>query len=482
MPLGAARTCSVPVSGGAKERLKRRNRQMPARADCLIADAPQEAGLRVRKSIGRGRSTRSVCVAHMSLPGSPCPTLDLDQRDPSRAGEHWWVCHRLKGLDMRHPARRNPARTRHLLQAMPGVVAVLQGADNLVEYANAAFLKLTGLQAVEVLGRPAATVIPESAELLAQLARDVRTAGEAIQLRGARVQQLVLDITCSPVSDAEGAFSSVLLQAWDVTDRTGEINTLTLEDGRKDTFMATLAHELRGPLSAISAAASFLERRPECRNPELQKCSAMLSRETNTASRLIDDLNDLAAIRLGKVRLELQEHVILQTLVRDAADSLQHQIRSKRQRIYMAVPARPVLVDVDPTKIKRVVCNILNNASKYTPSGGRVEVKLQVRKDDCEAVLDVSDDGCGMDPETLARVFEPYYQGERASSGLGVGLALAREVVSQHGGRIAAESSGLGRGSSFSIRLPLADSRSGRLSPYDEDRAPDGTPLEHYAG
>lgn len=354
----------------------------------------------------------------------------------------------------------------HLLESLAGFVALLSGPDNIVEHANAAFLALIGREASEVLGRPAGVAAPETRECFQDLVRTAQSTRQAIRLTGLRVQlgwalrHHVIDVTCSPVFDAEGAIAGGLLHGFDMTEQQRLVDALMSADECKDKFMAVLAHELRVPLAAIRTAAKVLAEHPECQQPVVKKLSAIVSRQVVSAVGLIDELNDVNGIRLGKMPLQIRKGVVYQDVVREAAASCQNLFDEQGQEFSLVLPSHPILVDIDRLKMHQVLCNLMSNASKYTPRGGHIQAELAACGDAGQAVLTVKDDGVGLTRGGLERIFDLYYQDEHASTGLarrglGIGLALVREIVSLHGGRASAHSDGLALGSTFSIHLPL---------------------------
>lgn len=355
---------------------------------------------------------------------------------------------------------------RHLLDSLTGFVAMFSGPDNIIEHANPAFLALIEREESEVLGRPAALAAPETRDCFQDLVRTVRSTSQAIRLAGLRVQlgsdlrQHVLDVTYSPIFDGDGDVVGGLLHGFDMTDQQNLVDALLSADERKDKFLAVLAHELRVPLGAISTAAKVLAEHPQCQEPVARKFSSIISGQVSSAVGLLDELNDANGIRLGKMPLRIRKGVVYQDVVREAAASCRNLFDEQQQALSLVLPGQPVLVDIDRSRMNQVLFNLMSNASKYTPHGGNVQVKLATRGEAGQAVLTVKDDGSGMTRGGLERVFDLYYQEEHATTGLprrglGIGLALVREIVGRHGGRVSAHSDGPTLGSTFSVHLPL---------------------------
>jgi signal transduction histidine kinase len=232
---------------------------------------------------------------------------------------------------------------------------------------------------------------------------------------------------------------------------------LTDSDRRKDEFLAMLAHELRNPLGAI-ANASYLLEQVGPGNPQWERSVAIIRRQIQHLVRMVDDLLDVSRITQGKVELR-RERADLREIVHHAVDTARPLIEAKRHQIAVVLPPEPVPLEADVTRLEQVLSNLLRNAAKYTEEGGRIEVILG--RADGEALLCVCDNGIGMAPELLSRVFDLFTQGEqsldRAGAGLGIGLTLVRSLVEMHGGRVEARSDGPGCGSELVVWLPLAE-------------------------
>jgi signal transduction histidine kinase/ActR/RegA family two-component response regulator len=220
----------------------------------------------------------------------------------------------------------------------------------------------------------------------------------------------------------------------------------------KDEFLAMLGHELRNPLAAVSNAAAILQSR-QCSAPQLEFAAGVIARQSAHLKRLIDDLLDVGRVMTGKILLE-RRPLELDASVRHVVSTLQTAGTLARHRV--RVQTRPVWVNGDHTRVEQVVSNLLVNAATYTPAGG--EIRIELAEDADEALLRVSDTGQGVRAEHMERIFELFFQveasGARVQGGLGIGLTLVKRLVELHGGRVAVESAGLGRGACFTVRLP----------------------------
>jgi signal transduction histidine kinase/ActR/RegA family two-component response regulator len=222
---------------------------------------------------------------------------------------------------------------------------------------------------------------------------------------------------------------------------------------QRDQFLALLGHELRNPLGALRNASKLLERDAGSL-PRLANPLAIIDRQIDTLTLLVDDLLDVARVTSGKISLKLSP-VDLAALVRNLVDEAGRSSRERRLRLSLDAPALPVVVMGDRLRLEQVINNLLTNALKYTPPGGRIEVTV-ARGD--PATLRVVDTGVGISAEVLPTIFEPFTQAsqtlDRAQGGMGLGLSVVRALVRLHGGEVVASSAGVGRGTEFTVRLP----------------------------
>jgi CheY-like chemotaxis protein/nitrogen-specific signal transduction histidine kinase len=227
-------------------------------------------------------------------------------------------------------------------------------------------------------------------------------------------------------------------------------------DRRKDEFLATLAHELRNPLAPIRTGLNVLSMLPG-ENAESGRVIAMMQRQLRLLVKLIDDLLDVSRIATGKVVLQ-RERVDMRGIIESAVEGSEPAITAGGHALQLTLPESPVCVMGDALRLAQVVSNLINNAAKYTPGGGRISVELT--EEAGEAVVRVSDDGMGLPPDMLEHVFDMFAQVdrtlERAQGGLGIGLSLARRLMQLHGGSVSASSAGSDQGSTFTLRLPAS--------------------------
>ena len=277
--------------------------------------------------------------------------------------------------------------------------------------------------------------------------------------------------------DAEGRPVRMLGTCQDVTNQRqleqalrDALEQLRVEGRRKDEFLAMLAHELRNPLAPVLSAVEVLGvGRPS--DEVLASQREVVARQVRHMKRLLDDLLDVARVSQGKIVLRRQAVDLVDVLLQ-AVEVARPAVAARHHELSIQLPQRPLHVAGDPTRLTQVFANLLHNAAKYTDTGG--QVTLEAVEADGQALVRVRDTGVGMAPELLERVFDLFTQDDRsldrAQGGLGIGLTLARSLVEMHGGRIGAASDGPGRGSVFTVTLPLRAEP--RLDPPPAGRDP----------
>jgi len=227
-------------------------------------------------------------------------------------------------------------------------------------------------------------------------------------------------------------------------------------DRRKDLFLATLGHELRNPLAALDLKLRLIEDGTR----SIDESRPRLAAQVEQLTALVDDLLEVSRITQGKVVLRKQP-TDLAGVIRRSCEAQDHELRQKHQSLALSLPDR-LDVEADPLRLEQVVTNLLLNASRYTPVHGRIE--LEARSEEGSAVLVVRDTGPGLERAELETIFEPFVQADTMSGGLGIGLALVKGLVEQHGGRVEAESAGRGQGAVFTVRLPVGRVRGQRAA------------------
>ena len=341
-------------------------------------------------------------------------------------------------------------------------------------YVNPAFTRMTGWTAEEIEGKtPRVLQGPRTGrELLDRLRRDLTTQrsfhGEGINYRRDGSEYFV-EWRIAPVEDGGKVLYWVAIQR-DVTARKLAEDHLREENQRKDTFLAMLAHELRNPLAPIRNSIFLMKKLMEGTPPAslAEKCRPLLTiqdQQVDRMVRIMDDLLDISRIQRGLINLKLAPCRI-EDVVSYATATTRTLFEAKGQAFTEQVQAELAPVTVDKTRIEQVLVNLLTNASKYTQPGGRIT--LAVTQDGQATRFHVQDNGQGIDPDHLARVFELFYQEKMtpsAEGGLGIGLTLVKQLIELHGGQISAASQGRGKGTIMSALIPLGASAAASASP-----------------
>ena len=272
---------------------------------------------------------------------------------------------------------------------------------------------------------------------------------DAVRLNGERVP---VEVSISEVVVHAKCLYTVI--ARDITERKRAEAELREADHRKDVFLGMLGHELRNPLAAITTAGEVLHR--TVNDPSAHKLTNVIRRQTAALARMVDDLLDVSRVTLGKIQLTLQP-LLLSEVARRAADHARSLAATGDLALDLQIGTEPVWINGDATRLDQVLANLLNNAAKFTPPGGRLVLTTGLEGQ--EAVIRVRDSGIGIEPALLPRIFDLFVQGDtsldRSKSGLGIGLALVRQVVTMHSGRVVARSAGAGHGSEFIVSLPV---------------------------
>jgi PAS domain S-box-containing protein len=259
----------------------------------------------------------------------------------------------------------------------------------------------------------------------------------------------------APLRDSEGRIVKWFGNWTDIDERKRMEERLKDADRQKNVFLATLGHELRNPLASIVAVAELLKPLDGAED-ELARSVAVILDQARQLRRLVDDLLDTARISEGKIRI-VRESVDLAGTVSQALEEVRAQVDGRRHELTVELPREPVLLFADGARLVQVLANLVSNAARYTPPGGRIAIR--VTPEDGAVVIQVRDTGKGIPPDLLPRVFEMFSQGKSTGDlppeGLGIGLALVKKLVELHGGSVEARSDGPGRGSEFRVRLPL---------------------------
>lgn len=344
---------------------------------------------------------------------------------------------------------------------------VLMSAEARVVWANQALARVLGYTPEDLIGHPLERIFtPEDLErgLAAHEIELARASGRAEDDRwhlgkdGGRVFCNGVLMAMRDVNGQTTGFLKVFRDRTDVRTQTEALENRLGEavhmSKRKDAFISTLAHELRSPLNAVSNAAELLRRTTDA--AQLAKVADIVKKQAATMARLIEDLLDATRLDVGHLKLHV-EPVVLQDVIASTVSANADAARARRQELHVVVPEVPITIEADSTRLDQILRNLLENAIKYTPAGGNIWVTATV--EGRSAVIRVLDDGDGMSSEALPRIFELFTRDTKAldsaTDGLGIGLAVVKNLVHLHHGIIEVQSAGPGRGSEFTVNMPL---------------------------
>jgi hypothetical protein len=338
---------------------------------------------------------------------------------------------------------------------------------------------INGYAPEEIIGRHLSTLYTpqdRDAGKAEEELRLARTAGR-VEQEGWRVRKdgtlYWANVVVTAIRDGDGSLLGFAKITRDMTDRV-RLEELERSSRRMNEFLAMLAHELRNPLAPIRNAVTIMQLE-SITSPVLRNCRDVIDRQLTHVTRLVDDLLDVGRLTTGKIKLR-KELLRFSDVVVRSVETVRPVIEARRHRLRVDQPETPVYVNGDSTRLSQVLQNLLVNAAKFTPEGGEIELAVHVV--DGFFSVDVTDNGRGIEPAHLDGIFELFMQADSASSpsesGLGIGLTLARTLTEMHGGSLEAHSEGLGRGSRFTVRLPLANHTTEAEPEAEEESAPAG--------
>lgn len=333
--------------------------------------------------------------------------------------------------------------------------------DGIITSWNGGAARIFGYRAEEIVGKPVTTLIPPNRQDEAFGILDRIRRGERVEhfetIRQRKGGSLVdVSLTVSPIKDDMGRIVGASKIARNIGHLKRVEEELRMADQRKNQFLATLAHELRGPLAPLSNALQVLRLSDD--KAAHVKAADIMDRQLRLMSRLIDDLLDVGRITSGKLVLKT-ERASISAILRHAIEASTTEIEAASHRLHVGLPPDETLVEADPVRLAQVFSNLLTNAARYTPAGG--EIHIDARRDSGRVSVTVSDNGVGIPTERISDIFELFTQVEcgleSASRGLGIGLTLARQLVAMHRGTIVAQSDGPGTGSRFTVSIPTVE-------------------------
>jgi signal transduction histidine kinase len=363
-------------------------------------------------------------------------------------------------------------RLQRLFQQAPGIIAVLRGPDHIFDIANDGYCRFTGRD--DSIGKTVKQALPEvEGQGFYELLDQVYTTGEPYIGNGLPImlqrepngalEERFVSFIYQPTFDHEGNITGIFVDGNAVTESVRTFTALQASESelksmnrRKDEFLAMLAHELRNPLAPITNAAEMLML-VASEDAKVLRATEVIRRQAKHLGVLIDDLLDVSRVSNGLVELNM-EVVDLDAIVDSAVEQAGPLLRSSKHSLVVRHERGLASIIGDRHRLVQVIVNLLNNATKYTPEGGAIT--LAVCQDDNRVVIDVEDNGIGIDADLLPHIFDLFTQAtrtpDRSQGGLGIGLALVRTILSLHSGEISASSAGLGAGSKFTVVLPYA--------------------------
>src|SRR5580693_2842214 len=355
--------------------------------------------------------------------------------------------------------RESEERFRLLVNSVKEYAIFMLDADGCVASWNLGAERIIGYTAAEIIGRSVECLYPAEAAQGGEPQRDFATviAHGGMEVNGLRVRKdgtrFWANVVLCSVHDLDGKLRGFAQVTRDLTERK-QFKALEESHQRTHEFLAMLSHELRNPLAPLKTSVDIMRMR-ELSDPVMIRARDVIDRQVQHLTHIIDELLDVSRITSGRIRLT-SETLDLQSVVLRAVEAARPLFDSKGHTLEIEAPASHVWVRGDLTRLTQVFVNLLNNAAKYTPDRGRIEVSI--RSTDKSAAVHIRDNGIGIAAELLPRMFDLFTQGDRpldrTDGGLGVGLALVHRIVSLHGGVVKAFSEGIGRGSELVVTLP----------------------------
>jgi PAS domain S-box-containing protein len=355
------------------------------------------------------------------------------------------------------------SRMTYIFENSPSFVAVLRSPEHIFEQVNPPYRQLIGGR--DVTGKPVREAVPEAqGQGLLELLDNVYRSGQpyvgtemVVHInRAGKLDETFLNFVYQPMFETDGTVSGIFVHGVEVTDQVRARKEAETANRLKDEFLATLSHELRTPLTAVLGWVRML-RGGELEEPAATRALAIIERNAEAQQQLIEEVLDVSRIITGKLRLDMRP-VELIPVVETALDAVRPAAEAKNIEITVSVNSEKNLVSADPARLQQVIWNLLTNAIKFTPLEGKVEVCVE--RVGSSVQIKVIDNGAGISAEFLPHVFDRFRQADSSStrqySGLGLGLAVVRYLVEQHGGSVSAESKGENQGSTFTVRLPLS--------------------------
>jgi PAS domain S-box-containing protein len=375
--------------------------------------------------------------------------------------------------------RASEERLRLLIESVRDYAIFMLDPDGTVRGWNAGAQAIKGYAAGEIIGQHFSVFYTPEDQRDGKPARELETALAVGRMEdeGWRVRKdgtlFWANVVITAVRDPSGKLIGFAKVTRDMTDRR-RLYELERSSRRMSEFLAMLAHELRNPLAPIRNAVTVMQLETLA-SPALRNSRDIIDRQLTHMTRLVDELLDVGRLTTGKVKLR-REKVLFSGVVGRSVEMARPLVEARGQQLRVDLPPQAVYVNGDGTRLTQILQNLLVNAAKYTPDGGRIALEVKV----ADGYVDtrVSDNGRGIDPAELERIFELFMQGDNSASpnesGLGIGLTLARSLAQLHGGTLEASSAGVGQGSSFKLRLPLGEMEERLPQEGDPSQPPPG--------
>ena len=417
--------------------------------------------------IGRGEHLTNYETVRLGKEGRPIDVFvtvsPLFDEDGRIIGASKIACDITMRKQAQDALRKSEERFSAIVASAMDAIIVLDAEQKIILF-NGAAEAMFGCKAEEAVGASIDRFIPERfraahrehIRVFGESGATTRSMGRLGAVCGLRTngEEFLIEASISQFALGDKRIFTVILR--DITERERAEAALKDADRRKDEFIATLAHELRNPLAPIRNGLAVL-RRSGGQGENTERVQAVMERQVDHLIRLVDDLMEISRISRGKIEL-LKTLVDLGAVFEQAVEMNRDLIEAGGFELRVGLPDEPLMLEGDAVRLTQVFANLLNNAAKYTDPGGRIEITAE--RGASEAIVNVTDTGVGIAKDMLARVFDLFAQAGdrrgRSKSGLGIGLALVRNLVELHGGTVEAHSAGEGRGSRFVVRLPLA--------------------------
>jgi PAS domain S-box-containing protein len=363
--------------------------------------------------------------------------------------------------------QRSEDRYRRIVEtAQEGIWLI--DAEAKTSFVNSKIVELLGYTAQEMSGRPLLAFVDDDWKDVAEQRIIDRTVGAIenhdFEFRRKDGSTLSALLSCTPIFEA-GVYQGALAMVMDFTERKRlqdqlqeNMRLLEENDRRKNQFLATLAHELRNPLATVNLATELVATDPGSGSADENRAALeMAVRQGKHLARLVDDLLQISRITSGKIELH-RKTIDLLAVIPEAVDLVRARVEAKKLQLVVSLPREPLLAHADPVRLIQVCGNLLDNAVKFSEVSGRIV--LTAAREGSDAIISIRDDGVGIDQSHLSSIFELFRQmkhgDNRNEEGLGIGLALVRQLIRLHGGEVEAYSDGVGQGSEFRLRIPLA--------------------------